>query len=506
MSSNEAGPSSAGGTATLSTEPVSTIENEVIRPISYHFDEKASRISEDDVNGLMQRVIASIIKEKGYDGIEASAMDYIMHSVEHVVTGLLDHTAELAMVARRRKPSARDAYIAIRNAGPRLQPDALEEYAKGRNIDQSPAWKVEWDRKRIEAAEWKAPEEMWLPSDEEDEQENDTSISTSQGPAKKRHRKYFRPKMDEIPAHLPPLPPKHTWLSTPSYPIRSEDTIEPLALIDIKVSSTRLTEASLRGLISATDNAVIVSREQKTRGGEKNEINAQPSFKTDLFGTASKRVSSPQAQVLPSVTTPSATDEESRKSRSLKGRALSLRLRTNTAPQHSTEPSTSVADSPPVERNEVSTSGALSTPSRSFSFKRPAVSHRASLSLSIAGSRSATPLASPALSRRGTAAPQSSGPWTVAPTQSYFTWGPPTPGIGSPANLPLATPLTPGAGFVYPPTPSDLYAKNDFGANHESGNENVEDIALPSVVNYKRSWYRRGNTTVRKEASDDDMI
>ena len=146
MSSNEAGPSSAGGTA---TENIPVAENEtLIRPVSYHFDEKIGRISEDDVNELMQGVIASIIKEKGYDGIEASAMDYIMHSVEQVMSGLLDHTAELAMVARRRKPSARDAYIAIRNAGPRLQPEALEEYAKERNINQSPAWRVEWNRKR----------------------------------------------------------------------------------------------------------------------------------------------------------------------------------------------------------------------------------------------------------------------------------------------------------------------------------------------------------------------
>ncbi|PWN32808.1 uncharacterized protein FA14DRAFT_78197 [Meira miltonrushii] len=504
MSSNEAGPSSAGGMATLSTEPISIAEKEVIRPISYHFDEKASRISEEDVNELMKGVIASIIKKKGYDGIEASAMDYIMHNVEHVMSGLLDHTAELAMVARRRKPSARDAYIAIRNAGPRLQPDALEDYAKGRDINQSPAWRVEWDRKRTDVSEWKAPEEKWLPSDEEVEEEPDSSTSRSQNPVKKRRRKHFKPKMDEVPAHLPPLPPKHTWLSTPSFPIRSEDTIEPLALIDIKVSSTRLTEASLRGLISATDNAAASSREQqKARDGMKNDSGVQPSFKTDLFGTASKRVTSPQAQVQPPVTTPGSVDEENRKSRSLKGRTLSLRLRTNTAPQQTAEPNTSVADSPPVERNEISTAGPVSTPSRSVSFKRPSTSHRASLSLSIAGSRSATPLASPALSRRGMVAPPGSGSWTVAPTQSYFTWGPPTPGIGSPADLPLATPLTPGAGFVYPPTPSDLYAKNDFGANHESAGQNAEDITLPGVVNYKRSWYRRGNA-VRKEAVDDD--
>lgn len=502
MSSNEAGPSSAGGTATLSTKPLPIPDNEIVRQVSYHFDEKANRISEEDVNELMKGVIASIIQQKGYDGIEASAMDYIMHSVEHVMSGLLDHTAQLAMVARRRKPSARDAYIAIRNAGPRLQPDVLEEYAKGRNITQSPAWRVEWDRKRTEVSEWKAPEERWLPSDEEVEEDHVSSTSTSQNPAKKRRRKHFKPRMDEIPAHLPPLPPKHTWLSTPSFPIRSEDTIEPLALIDIKVSSTRLTEASLRGLISATDNAASASREQhKMRGGGQNEPGVQPPSKTDLFGTASKRVTSPQAQVVPPVTTPGSVDEESRKNRSLKGRTLSLRLRTNTAPQQTTESNASVTDSPPVERNEISTPGPLSTPSRTISFKRPSVSHRASLSLSIAGSRSATPLASPALSRR---APPGSGSWTVAPTQSYFTWGPPTPGIGSPADLPLATPLTPGAGFVYPPTPSDLYAKNDSGVNHESAGQNTEDITLPGVVNYKRSWYRRGNA-VRKEAVDDDM-
>lgn len=501
MSSNEAGPSSAGGTA---TENILVAESEtIIRPVSYHFDEKIGRISEDDVNELMQGVIASIIKQKGYDGIEASAMDYIMHSVEQVMSGLLDHTAELAMVARRRKPSARDAYIAIRNAGPRLQPEALEEYAKERNINQSPAWRVEWDRKRTNAAEWKAPEERWLPSDEEDDRELDSSTTISQEPVKKRRRKHFKPKMDEIPAHLPPLPPKHTWLSTPSFPIRSEDTIEPLALIDIKVSSTRLTEASLRGLISATDNAVFASREQKAKGGAKNESGIQQTFKTDLFGTASKTITSPQAQVLPPTSTPGGADDESRKSRSLKGRTVSLRLRTNTAPQQSTEPSAANTNSPPVERNEVSTPGAFSTPSRSVSFKKPTASHRTSLSLNLAGSRSATPLQSPALSRRGTIAQASNGPWTVAPTQSYFTWGPPTPGIGSPADMPLATPLTPGAGFIYPPTPSDLYAKNDFGVNHESVGDKVEDITLPGVVNYKRSWYRRGNT-VRKEATDDD--
>lgn len=76
------------------------------------------------------------------------------------------------------------------------------------------------------------------------------------------------------------------------------------------------------------------------------------------------------------------------------------------------------------------------------------------------------------------------------------------PGIGH--DTPLATPLTPG-GFIYPPTPSNLYASGGplVGSNGVAlptdGDDAAIMSALPGIVNYKRSWYRKSNVMKKEE-------
>lgn len=516
----EAGPSSTG---TLVT-PQDTARPPLPKQVSYCVDDETQRLSDADAENAMEKVVAAIIKQQGYDGIDASALDYITKNVGSgtsmlltdggdgcmlniafavVMSGLLVHSQELAMTARRRTPSARDCFTALQHAGPRLQPDSLKKFTKSRKECSLP-----FGVRRLPAPqlpEWCAPYEEWLPSEEEDT--DPQAKGASSGSTRKRRRKQCRPKMDEVPPHLPALPPKHTWLATPSYPIRSEDVVEPLALIDIKVSSTRLTEASLRGLISATDNAVLNSR-----GRRASEIDTLPAFRTDVFDSparadgpmASPRASLPSLKqagkfAVPStaasasVTSP-VTDESARGSARLrKGRALSLRLRTTSSPQ-----SSEIVSSPPQE------SGAdINAPTRPAK-KAFLPLHRSSLSVSIGpGPRSATPLESPASSslRRNTST-SSNGPWTAMPTQSYFTWGPSRSGRTPTGEMPLGTPLTPGAGFSYPPTPADLYSSSNFIGEYEGAggaDDGEGEVTLPGVVNYKRAWYKPNHALKREE-------
>jgi hypothetical protein len=53
-----------------------------MRDISYHASGPSSQPSSDAARQSLTMVVAAIAKGQGYDGIEASALDYILNTVE----------------------------------------------------------------------------------------------------------------------------------------------------------------------------------------------------------------------------------------------------------------------------------------------------------------------------------------------------------------------------------------------------------------------------------------
>ncbi|KAJ8606845.1 hypothetical protein MRB53_040655 [Persea americana] len=429
----------------------------------------------DKARQSLETVVAAIVKAQGYDAIEASALAYIVNNVESW---------------NRRNPSSRDFYAALSFSGERLRPDELVRYASERSAAPV-AWEVE-SSMQADTPEWYDPLRHCLPSESEDdsakEDEDARLASTSIGtrskasttlPRKKRRRKRFRPEMSEVPSHLPGLPPKHTWLSTPSYPAHSINMQPPLAFLDLKISSNRLMEASLRGLIRATNAAQLDSqnREQKVESSEDKISQGHTSElpQPSNVDTSSKPVGTNlQSSSVKSATPASQTDckvkEEEDSTRLKKGRTLSLRLRT---------PSMSTSAVPTTAESNVEPQSALPTAS-----KRPS-SHRPSMSL--IGSQSAIETSFAPHIRRNTLAAAS--PWTSTPTQSTFNWN--ASSMASHMFSPLNTPLTPGVSFQYPATPLN----EDSTIQMANTDATVAALALPPTINYKRTWYKKSNST-----------
>jgi hypothetical protein len=390
-----------------------------------------------------------------------------------VLASLPLHAHELAAMSNRRVPSTRDFYTAIQFSGPRLRPEELEQYIRDVDLEN-----LEWGRERIGAVEkipeWCEPYQGCLPSEseddsavEEEEVEKGKDVIGTRSKTvekvvakKRRRRKQFRPGMVEVPSHLPCLPPKHTWLSTPSYPAHSIALQPPLAFLDQKVSSNRLMEASLRGLIRATDAAVFDKQSHKAQQREESRIEA------DAFGNERPTASPQTSHTIKSsgIQGTSAaiegSEDEARGLPSKKARTLSLRLR---APSISQPASVIALNSPEVQ-----------TP-----FKKPGlISHRPSVS--FVGPQSATLPSFAAHLRRNT----SSGPFSADASQSQFNWN---SALSTNAFSPLATPITPGSAFNFPSTPLEAYNNGD------ESQLDAASIALPTTINYKRTWYKKSN-------------
>lgn len=396
------------------------------------------------------------------------------------------HAHELAGMANRRTPSTRDFYTAMQQCGPRLMPNELEQYVRDVDLED-----VDW-RKDIRAEErqpsWCDPYEGCLPSESEDdsaveEEKKETGVVGTRSrasrttTARKRRRKKFKVEMAEVPDHFPPLPPKHTWLSTPSYPAHSINLQPPLAFLDRKVSSNRLMEASLRGLIRATDAAVLDSQLQHgIQHGEGTQLDTE-GFDSARLQADGRTAASPQITTFATPSRPlhnassnETNEDDSQRIKLKKGRTLSLRLRTP-----------SVSQVVP-QMQAINSQESIQTPL----FKKPlGTSHR--LSMSLAGPQSAFLPNVASHARRNTFA---SGPWSASTSQTQFNW---TSISTTDMMSPLATPLTPGLSFNYPPTPSEAYANEVLSkeVGQQFDQNDSAPIGLPTTVNYKRTWYKK---------------
>lgn len=411
-----------------------------------------------------------------------------------MLVSLPAHAHELALNSNRRVPSTRDFYTALQYSGPRLRQAAMEQYLRDVDLDE-----LHWESEAHptdEKLEWTDPFQGHLPSESEDdsaaegedEEIKDGSVIVTRAKkagdaaARKRRRKRFRPEMAEVPSHLPDLPPKHTWISTPSYPAHSMTLQPPLAFLDMKVSSNRLMEVSLRGLIRATDAAVLDS--QVKQGAFPAEDDGKPiEFDSGVF-TAIKAQTDEKPRMSPQSVAPATpaevetaadgSENDANRIRLKKGRTLSLRLRT---------PSTSQAVG-------VSLLPTLQSPDDASVIPTPKPKlHRQSMSIT-AGPQSAIVPSFASPFRRATL---SSGPWSANPNQTSLTWNTAIP--SSDMFSPLATPLTAGLSYQYPPTPLEFFANEMLSGDgvQQSEHSQTSAVGLPPTVNYKRTWYKKSN-------------
>ncbi|UZJ56756.1 hypothetical protein CBS101457_006076 [Exobasidium rhododendri] len=477
--------------------------------VSYHIPGPSSQPTSVAARESLKIVVAAVVKGQGYDGIDASALDCILNSVESLLYSLPAHAHALATMSNRRIPSTRDVFTALQFTGPRLRQAELEQHLRDTDLDEL-VWQTDSKAYKTRPA-WTDPIEKFLPSESEDdsaveEEAKETGVigtrskvakSTS---VRKRRRKKFKVEMAEVPRHFPPLPPKHTWLSSPSYPAHSINLQPPLAFLDRKVSSNRLMEASLRGLIRATDAAVLDSQLQSSslhsigRGVDSyfdSEVVGSVRGLADDRPAASPQQSNtatPTKDTNMTTTTSDNYGEDSLRSKVRKGRTLSLRLRT---------PSTSQAVPQPL----AIISAEASSPSTTF--KRPlGMGHRPSASTS--GPQSILLPNLQSHMRRNTFA---SGPWSAGlQQQSQGRWGSATSKIDTMS--PLSTPRTPGMDFYNLATPSEAHFSDvlSLEAGRQREDTGSAAIGLPTTVNYKRTWYKKSSSSSSSNKSSSANI
>lgn len=409
-----------------------------------------------------------------------------------MLVSLPSHAHAFAINSNRRVPSTRDFYSALEHSGPRLRQAALEQYLRDVDLDE-----LKWNPEHLpvdDKQEWLNPFHGFLPSESEDDSAaegddevmKDSSVIVTRAKKAvrttvcKRRRKRFHPEMAEVPSHLPNLPPKHTWISTPSYPAHSMTLQPPLDFLDMKVSSNRLMEVSLRGLIRATDAAVLESQVKREsfpteEDGKTMELNPGVFAETKgQFDEKSGKVSQPviPANLVEAETLAEGSENDANRIRLKKGRTLSLRLRT---------PSTSQAGTSLLSN--------VQSPDESPAQSSKPKLHRQSMSISGGPQSAIVPsFASPF--RRNTF---TSGPWSATPNQTPLTWNSTIP--SSDMFSPLATPLTAGLSYHYPPTPLEMYTNELSSGDVLDQSENPQrlPVGLPPTVNYKRTWYKKSN-------------
>ena len=96
----------------------------------------------------------------------------------------------MASASRRRTASARDVFAALLYAGRRLHPTELDRYEKqsseARTQESRQAWSRNTEKElkgkgKGKGPAWKEPTQHWLPSDEEEEVENQISNKEKEG-------------------------------------------------------------------------------------------------------------------------------------------------------------------------------------------------------------------------------------------------------------------------------------------------------------------------------------
>lgn len=413
----------------------------------------------------------------------------------------------------------RDLFVALIYAGPRMHPAELARHASTSKQGAEASKDIRrWThksvvrKKRENVPIWGRWCDDWLASDDEDADVGaDNAAEDKAITWGKKRKRVPSSRMAEIPTHLPALPPRHTWSASPAFPAQAASSQEPLSFIDMKVSSTRLTEASLRSLIRATDSAAFDGHLRRVGRSNDAQIPAGAAARTgrDIAG-GNVEMGAPTAPPSSRVRSPSVQEGDARRgSVQRKGKGLSLRLRTTST--------TSL-----LGGNDASNAADEATPALSEAADKQKHARRQSQPFSGSEPASAFPSSGTPLAlshRRGSSfigRGSPSGPYSAATNAapgSLYPWsGSAAAQSGGGSGSGAMTPLTPGAGFVYPSTPADLYG-GTFGAGSglESGTQNgiavqasgedgldeaANSINIPGVVNYKRTWYKKSSTSV----------
>lgn len=209
---------------------------------------------QDPSQELFSRGVAALLDSRKINTTH-SAFDHLILIAEEYLCGLIEQLKKAARIQRRTSPSISDVLILLRLSG--LHVSQLDEECE-----------KEQAMPTILPQEWTDIELSMLPTVEQDSTElfltQRGSDVASLIPSRKQRGAH-------IPNWMPPFPPDHTFMTTPSLPERVTD---PRALREMIVKEGQMAEHALRrltGVIEVDENAAHDDDDEAVAEHSKND-------------------------------------------------------------------------------------------------------------------------------------------------------------------------------------------------------------------------------------------
>ncbi|KAF8524742.1 hypothetical protein JB92DRAFT_2879125 [Gautieria morchelliformis] len=179
----------------------------------------------------VRRLLSSEIRNVGFKRYESAALARLENEVVSFVELLYSHAKEYATLTNRVSPTAHDLLAACEDQGmSATQLRLASKKKKRKRAAHSPT--------RLVSPPPREPSPEILPSDDDD------------APAPTMQTAALPQTLQDLPDHLPSLPPKHTYLHTaPAAPKRTK-----IPSLDKKLDNAAKVQQSLRSLVKATED------------------------------------------------------------------------------------------------------------------------------------------------------------------------------------------------------------------------------------------------------------
>ncbi|KIJ55827.1 hypothetical protein M422DRAFT_24333 [Sphaerobolus stellatus SS14] len=179
----------------------------------------------------MRRFISTELRNAGFKTYESAALDRLEKEVDAFVEVLHRHAKEYANLANRVLPTPFDVLAVCEDRGISMSELRRASGKKRRKrVSVSPT--------RLVTPPLREPSPELLPSDDED-----TPLPPAQAAA-------LPQTLQDLPEHLPSLPPKHTYLHTAPATLKKAK----VPSLDKKLDTASKVQQSLRNLVKATED------------------------------------------------------------------------------------------------------------------------------------------------------------------------------------------------------------------------------------------------------------
>lgn len=158
---------------------------------------------------------------------------------------LLHSCTQYSSLSNRNQPTVHDMIDTFEGLGLSLTELGAFSETVRRHEEGAKRYHIQVGRPKRGHENWENPSASFLPSDDQNETDNNNASSSTW--ATLMH--------DIVPDHLPPEPPRHCWMFTPVYATEVLSDMPALQLVNRKLDNARLVESSLRKLIKHTDSA-----------------------------------------------------------------------------------------------------------------------------------------------------------------------------------------------------------------------------------------------------------